>query len=77
MVNEEELDKVCLGVGKELKQIEMDDLIYNYVLKPNQKPYGVKGEWNVIVEYKDSKYITEHPQVHFDKQELADFKQDI
>lgn len=50
-----------------------DELIYRptYVLKANQKPYGVEGEWNVIVTWDGEKYITEHPQEHFNNQILS------
>ncbi len=50
------------------------DLIYrpNYVLKNNQKSFGVLGDWNVIVTWNGENYITEHPQDHFNNQVLRE-----
>jgi len=56
------------------KMIDPNEYIYKppYILKPNQCVYGVKGEWSVVVEYKNNKYITEHPQEHFNNVELTE-----
>lgn len=65
-------DKLYHSSGAELVPYK-GDLIYKptYVLKPNQKAYGVQNEWNVIVTLENGKYITEHPQDHFNNQELG------
>jgi NTP pyrophosphatase (non-canonical NTP hydrolase) len=64
-------EKLYHSTGTELVPYK-GELIYkpNYVLKPNQKAYGVENEWNVIVTFEDGKYTTEHPQEHFNNQML-------
>lgn len=42
-----------------------------YALKPNQRLYGVQGKWNVVVTFDGDKYISEHPQPHFNGQILT------
>jgi len=59
------------------KEIELSqyqgELLYKprYILQPNQKAYGIQDEWNVIVTFKEDKYITEHPQEHFNNHILT------
>ena len=42
----------------------------DFILNNNQALFGVQGEWNVVVNYVDGKYITQHPQDHFNDVEL-------
>jgi len=42
----------------------------DFILGSNQALFGVQGEWNVVVNYVDGKYITQHPQDHFNDVEL-------
>lgn len=50
------------------------NLLYkpNYILKENQNIYGIPGEWNVVVTFKDGKYTTEHPSDYLNNQILTE-----